>query len=130
MFPDCVPLLGPAAAAAVVVVVTLSGPGPGPGPAPVWTSDADPSDVSRLSEPTLPLFALPLPVARLRQLWPEAVRRKAPVPAVAAAAGPRSPGPRTTSRAAAVRAGPIRQRHTDRQITHKYRTDNDLKVWT
>lgn len=62
-------------------------------------SYTDPSNVSGLFEPTLPFLALPLPVARLREFGSEAVRRQAPVAAVAAmataGAGPRSTGPRT-----------------------------------
>lgn len=101
VLPHLVPLVGPAAAV-VVVVVTV--PGPGPGAAPVWTTDADPSDVPCLSEPTVPLLSFPLSVAGFRQLRAEAVRGEAPVPAVAAAAAPGSwpPGPGAASRAAAV----------------------------
>lgn len=102
MFSRTVPLLGP-----VVVVSTVtipgsgSGPGPGPGPRPTPTgaSYADPPDVSGLFEPAIPLLVLLLPVTRLRQFGSEAVRRQAPLTAVAAVAAAgasaRSPGPRT-----------------------------------
>lgn len=134
VFSRRVPRLGPVVVAAavvvvrrvVVVVVTLPGPGPGPGPA----SDADPSEVFRLSESALPLLALPLPVARLRQFGPEAVRGQAPLAAVAAVAAPGarpspgSPGPRAPRVPAAVRARSIRQWHTDRHCGTRYRFKN------
>lgn len=116
VFSRRVPLLGPVVVAVVVgVVVTLPGSGSGPGPAAAGASYADPPDVSRLSEPAVPLLMFLLPVAGLREFGPEAVRRQAPFAAAAAVAAagasPGSPGPRTAGLPAAVRAGAVRHRH-------------------
>lgn len=115
----------------VVVVLTLSGPGPRPrsgsGAASSGTSNADSPDVSRLFEPTLALFSLPLSVAWLREFGPEAVRREAPIPAVPAAVS--SSSPRTARFATAVRARTIRQRHTVRTLrTYRRRETNQLEL--
>lgn len=130
VFPRSVPLLGPVAVGVVVgvvvvavvvavvvgvvvgvvvvgVVLTL----PGPGPATAGACYADSPDVFRLAEPAIPFFVLLLPVARLREFGPEAVRRQAALAAVAAmaAAGatPGSPG----ARAPGLRTRAFRHRH-------------------
>lgn len=59
MLPGSVSLLGPVA---VILTVVVSFSGPGPTAAP----DADPFEVSSLSESTIPLLLFPLPVAGLR----------------------------------------------------------------
>lgn len=119
-----------------VVVVTLpgSGPRPGPGAAAAGASYADPSDVPRLSETTLPFLAFPFFVPRLREFGPEAVRGQAPVatvvavPAAGAAArtSPRSPGPRAPRPNATVRARSLRQRHTDQLMQTEMKIKNGI----
>ena len=153
MFPWSVSLLGPVAVTGVVVpgvvavtgvavtwvvvpgvaggaVADAGGDGAGlslSGPGPAAASYADPSDVSRLSEPTLPLLALPFPVPRLREFGPEAVRGQAPFVAsaavTAAGASPRSPGPRAARPPAAVRVRLVRMRHSDRPRLQQSKED-------
>lgn len=119
VFPGSLSVFGPIVVAAVCVVTvvsTISIPRSRPWsrPAASRASDAEPSDVLCLSESTLSLLVFLLPVSRFREFGSKAIRGKTSVTTVAAlsatGASARSAVPRTLT-PAAVRAGPIRQRH-------------------